>query len=128
MSAWIVREEIEPIDLAAYEQAAGALTDALRTESGRYHRTYCPRYGDPDVPVKSFLWVKVLDCEACGAPVDLFPGSCSRRIDATRRTSWCVQRVATLQILAALDRDSQQRRRAAGSPRKGHGQVSCEDS
>ena len=74
MSAWIVREEIEPIDLAAYEQAAGALTDALRTESGRYHRTYCPRYGDPDVPVKSFLWVKVLDCEACGAPVDLFPG------------------------------------------------------
>ena len=74
MSAWIVREELEPIDLAAYEQAADALIDALRTEIGRYYQTSCPHYGDPDVPVKSFLWVKVLDCEACGASVDLFPG------------------------------------------------------
>ena len=74
MSAWIVREELEPIDLAAYERAAGALIDALRADLGRYYRTSCPRYGDPDVPVKSFLWVKVLDCESCGAPVDLFPG------------------------------------------------------
>ncbi len=74
MSAWIVREEIEHIDLAVYEPAARALIDALRAETDRYYRTSCPRYGDPDVPVKSFLWVKVLDCEACGAPVDLFPG------------------------------------------------------
>ena len=74
MSAWIVREEIEPIDLAAYEQAAGALIDTLHTEIGGYYRTSCPHYGDPDVPVKSFLWVKALDCEACGASVDLFPG------------------------------------------------------
>ena len=74
MSAWIVREEIEHIDLAVYERAARALIDALRTEIDRYYRTSCPRYGDPDVPVKSFLWVKVLDCEACRAPVDLFPG------------------------------------------------------
>ena len=74
MSAWIVREEIEHIDLAAYEQAARALIGALRAEIDRYYRTSCPRYGDPDVPVKSFLWVKVLDCEACGEPVDLFPG------------------------------------------------------
>ena len=74
MSAWIVREEIEHIDLAVYERAARALIDALRAEIDRYYRTSCPRYGDPDVPVKSFLWVKVLDCEACGATVDLFPG------------------------------------------------------
>ncbi len=74
MSAWIVREEIEHIDLAVYEQAARALIDALRAEIDRYYRTSCPRYGDPDVPVKSFLWVKVLVCEACGASVDLFPG------------------------------------------------------
>ena len=74
MSAWIVREEIEHIDLAVYERAARALIDALRAEVDRYYRTSCPRYGDPDVPVKSFLWVKVLDCEACGASVDLFPG------------------------------------------------------
>ena len=74
MSAWIVREEIEHIDLAVYERAARALIAALRAEIDRYYRTSCPRYGDPDVPVKSFLWVKVLDCEACGASVDLFPG------------------------------------------------------
>ena len=74
MSAWIVREEIEHIDLAVYERAARALIDALRAEIDRYYRTSCPRYGDPDVPVKSFLWVKVLDCAACGASVDLFPG------------------------------------------------------
>ena len=74
MSAWIVREEIEPIDLAAYEKAARALIAALRADIDRYYRTSCPHYGDPDVPVKSFLWVKVLDCESCGEPFDLFPG------------------------------------------------------
>ena len=74
MSAWIVREEIEHIDLGIYRQAASALIDALRAEIDRFYRTSCPHYGDPEVPVKSFLWVKVLDCEACGASVDLFPG------------------------------------------------------
>ena len=74
MSAWIVREELELIDVAAYERAAGGLIAALRTELDRYYRTSCPRYGDSDVPVKSFLWVKVLDCESCGRTFDLFPG------------------------------------------------------
>ena len=74
MSAWIVHEEIEHIDLATYKRAASAVIDELRTEIDHYYRTSCPRYGDPDVPVKSFLWVKVLDCESCGAPIDLFPG------------------------------------------------------
>ena len=74
MSAWIVREEIEYLDVAAYEREARALTAALHTEIGGYYRTSCPLYGDADVPVKSFLWVKVLDCEACGKSLDLFPG------------------------------------------------------
>lgn len=74
MSAWIVREEIEHLDVAAYERAARSLVDALHTEIGQYYRTSCPLYGDVDVPVKSYLWVKVLDCEACGKPLDLFPG------------------------------------------------------
>ena len=74
MSAWIVREEIEPIDIPTYERTARALISALRGDIGRYFRTACTRYGDPDVPVKSFLWVKVLDCESCGRPFDLFPG------------------------------------------------------
>ena len=74
MSAWIVREEIEPIDLPAYERAARALVASLRDDVGRYYRTTCPLYGDTDLPVKSFLWVKVLDCGHCGKPFDLFPG------------------------------------------------------
>ena len=74
MAAWIVREEIEHIDMAAYEQAVDALTGVLRSEIGRYYRTSCCQYGDEDVPVKSFLWVKQLDCEVCRMSFDLFPG------------------------------------------------------
>ena len=74
MSAWIVRAELEDLDIATYRRAADSLIGALRREIDRYYRTYCPLYGDEDVPVKSFLWVKILDCEACGASVDLFPG------------------------------------------------------
>ena len=74
MSTWIVREEIEHLDIADYQQAADRVVGALRGEVDSYYRTYCPVYGDENVPVKSFLWVKVLDCDACGASIDLFPG------------------------------------------------------
>ncbi len=74
MSAWIVREELTSIDLAAYERAAQELRDSLEAKVGRYYRTHCPLYSDDEVPVKSFLWVKILPCESCGHSVDLFPG------------------------------------------------------
>ena len=74
MSAWIVREEMERLDIDAYQRAASSLVTALGTEIDRYYWTDCPLYGDGDVPVKSFLWVKVLDCQACEAQFDLFPG------------------------------------------------------
>jgi putative DNA methylase len=74
MAAWIVREEIEHLDLAAYRQASHALVAALENDIGKFYRTDCPLYGDHDVPVKYFLWVKVLDCEECGRKIDLFPG------------------------------------------------------
>ena len=74
MSAWIVREEIEGLDLVNYQHAADRVVAALRSEVDSYYRTYCPAYGDENVPVKSFLWVKVLNCDGCGASVDLFPG------------------------------------------------------
>ena len=74
MSAWIVREEIEHLEIADYQQAADELVSALRAEVDCYYRTRCPLHGDENVPVKSFLWVKVLDCEACGTSFDLFPG------------------------------------------------------
>lgn len=74
MSAWIVDEEIKGIDLDAYGQAANSLIAELDAQVGRYYRTACPLYGDADVPVKSFLWVKTLGCESCGESIDLFPG------------------------------------------------------
>ncbi len=74
MSAWIVREEISHLNLDVYRRSANGLLAALRAEVDGYYRTTCPLYGDDDVPVKSFLWVKVRDCEACGRSFDLFPG------------------------------------------------------
>ncbi len=74
MSAWIVREEIEHLDLTAYRAAADALLAALRADLDALYRTDCPLYGDKDVPAKTFLWVKEIDCESCGTAVPLFPG------------------------------------------------------
>jgi adenine-specific DNA methylase len=74
MAAWIVREEIEHLDVDAYQTEALRLLGQLRAEIGDLYLTDCPLYGDTGVPVKYFLWVKVIDCESCGKSVDLFPG------------------------------------------------------
>ena len=74
MAAWIVREEIQHLDLAAYQIKAKHVLEALRRDVERLYLTDCPHYGDTNVPVKYFLWVKVIDCRACGKRVDLFPG------------------------------------------------------
>lgn len=74
MAAWIVREEIEHLDVDVYRTEAERLLGKLREEIGELYRTNCPIFGDADVPVKYFLWVKVIDCEECGQQVDLFPG------------------------------------------------------
>lgn len=74
MSAWIVNEEISHLDLATYRSTAKELISHLEQALGVSYRTDCPRYGDKNVPVKYFLWVKVLACEACGEEIDLFPG------------------------------------------------------
>ena len=74
MAAWVVREEIDHLDVEAYRRAADSLVKELTDEIGDAYLTDCPLYGDTDVPVKYFLWVKTIDCENCGAGVDLFPG------------------------------------------------------
>lgn len=73
MSAWIVREEIEHLDLVAYRAAADELLTALRADLDALYRTDCPIYGDKDVPAKTFLWIKEIDCQSCGIGVPLFP-------------------------------------------------------
>ena len=74
MAAWIVREEIEHLDIDAYQNAAARLLKKLHQEIEHLYVTDCPHYGDSNVPVKYFLWVKVIDCVACGKDIDLFPG------------------------------------------------------
>jgi adenine-specific DNA methylase len=73
MATWIVREEIEHLDCLAYNEAASQLVRRLSEEIGSLYITDCPRFGDSNVPVKYFLWVKTIICEQCAAEVDLFP-------------------------------------------------------
>lgn len=42
MATWIVREEIEHLDLQAYGRASETLVGALRDDVGAYYRTGCP--------------------------------------------------------------------------------------
>jgi len=74
MAAWIVREELEHLDLGAYRSTADIMLDTLTVELGGLYRTDCPHFGDQSVPIKYTLWVKTLDCAKCGEAVDLFPG------------------------------------------------------
>ena len=74
MAYWIVREEIEHIDLRAYRGAAEQLREALDNKIGHLYRTVCLHCGSTDARVKYFLWVKTQPCRDCHSRVDLFPG------------------------------------------------------
>ena len=74
MSYWIVKQEIEHLNLDAYTKAAESLRRALETEIGRFYRTRCTLCSSNDAHVKYFLWVKVTPCHQCGKDIDLFPG------------------------------------------------------
>lgn len=74
MATWVCREAVEHLDLQKYAVAASEIIASLRTTIGDLYVTDCAIYGDKSVPAKSFLWVKVMDCVACGSEVDLFPG------------------------------------------------------
>lgn len=73
MAVWVVREEIEHLDLGTYEAIAHELVGHLEAEIGAYYFTRCTECG-MDAPVKYFLWVKLQRCERCGRDFDLFPG------------------------------------------------------
>lgn len=73
MAHWIVRQELEHLDLDAYRSAAETLRDDLRQQIGDLYQTQCTSCGK-DAPVKYFLWVKQHRCEVCKNDFDLFPG------------------------------------------------------
>jgi len=74
MAWWIVKQEIENLNLRDYENAAVSLRTTLEKEIGHLYRTRCVLCGSRDAHVKYFLWVKVKKCRECGEDIDLFPG------------------------------------------------------
>jgi putative DNA methylase len=74
MAYWIVKQEIEYLDLVAYTSAADVLRRKLEKDIGQLYRTQCRVCGSHDAHVKYFLWVKQTPCRDCGEPIDLFPG------------------------------------------------------
>jgi len=74
MAYWIVRQEIEHLDLDAYVQSANELRGQLEKQVGHLYRTRCEHCGNDDAHVKYFVWVKLIPCKQCQNPIDLFPG------------------------------------------------------
>jgi putative DNA methylase len=74
MAYWIVKQEIEHIDLEKYSEAASSLRKRLEQEIGCLHLTRCVLCGNENAYVKYFLWVKVITCLRCHKEIDLFPG------------------------------------------------------
>lgn len=74
MAWWIVREEIEHLELPVYRREANQLRASLENTVGHLYRTKCVLDGNQSVPVKSFFWVKTQNCKNCRANFDLFAG------------------------------------------------------
>ncbi len=73
MSYWVVRQEIEHLDLAAYREQATRLLNALNKELGDLYVTRCLLCGS-HASVKYFFWVKQHTCPLCEKDLDLWPG------------------------------------------------------
>ena len=74
MAYWIVKQELEHLDLVAYADVAWGLRASLEKQIGRLYRTRCEYCNSEDAHVKYFLWVKIHECTGCGNEFDLFPG------------------------------------------------------
>lgn len=74
MAYWIVKQEIEHLDILTYEKTANTLLQAIAQEIAHLYKTRCLVCGTSDAHVKYFLWVKTIPCDTCGKVVDLFPG------------------------------------------------------
>ncbi|NHM26797.1 DUF1156 domain-containing protein [Desulfofundulus sp. TPOSR] len=74
MAYWIVRQEIQQLDLNEYQEAANALGQWLEKKIGFLYRTECIYCHNPEAYVKYFIWVKTQRCIECHREFDLFPG------------------------------------------------------
>jgi adenine-specific DNA methylase len=74
MAYWIVRQEMEYLDIDKYQLEAQKLWDHLYNDIGHLYETRCEICGNETAPVKYFLWVKTWPCPSCGESLDIFPG------------------------------------------------------
>lgn len=74
MAAWVVREEIDALDMNAYEAASAALLEHLTERLGKFYKTRCPITGRADADLKYSLWIKTGECSHCGTEFDLAQG------------------------------------------------------
>jgi hypothetical protein len=88
MATWIVREEIDALNMRAYEAASKDLLDHLRDKLGYLYTTKCPISGRTDADLKYGLWVKTGICSRCEHAFDLFQGYVVA--DDTRHTAYVV--------------------------------------
>jgi adenine-specific DNA methylase len=72
MAYWIVRQELDELDRPAFRAAAQQVITTVEAEIQTFYETTCLHCGDPNVPVKYFLWVKQQPCVACHQTMDLF--------------------------------------------------------
>jgi putative DNA methylase len=73
MSRWICERELEDFDVEEFEEVGERVCLAVEKKLERFYVTECEECA-AEVPVKSFLWVKVHSCD-CGHDTLLFSGS-----------------------------------------------------
>jgi putative DNA methylase len=73
MSFWVVKEELEYLDLKEYEKSAIALRKNLQKGIGNLYQTKCEKCSS-DAQAKYFLWMKTTTCQHCSKTFDLSPG------------------------------------------------------
>lgn len=71
MATWVVREEIDSIDLIEYQDTCNRITETIERQIGHLYQTTCPLTGKTDAVWKYSLWVKVTTCEVCNHDYDL---------------------------------------------------------
>ncbi|MDR0638431.1 MAG: DUF1156 domain-containing protein, partial [Spirochaetaceae bacterium] len=92
MSYWIVKQEMEHLDIDHYRREAQKLREHLYNDIGRLYETRCEICGNKAALVKYFLWVKTWPCPSCGELIDLFPGYLiSENIRHPRFVFYCPQ-------------------------------------
>lgn len=88
MATWVVREEIDALDMPTYEAASDQLHKYLESKLGYLYKTRCPITGRMDADLKYGLWVKTGSCTHCSREFDLFQKYLVA--DDTRHTAYVV--------------------------------------